>query len=72
MQAAEESKLQEFTVDLQSESVKIARHMDREERDVISVYCMKNEVGKTLCLMLMVCEFRVDVKTQNLWACCHE
>ena len=43
---AQESKLQEFTADLQSESgrkncFRIARHMAREGRDVISVCCMK-------------------------------
>ena len=44
---AQESKLQEFTADLQSESdrkncFRIAKQMDREGRDVISVCCMKN------------------------------
>ena len=47
---AQESKLQEFTADLQSESVRkncirIARQMARAGRDVISVCCMKNDVG---------------------------
>ena len=42
---AQESKLQEFTADLQSESgrkncFRIARQMAREGRDVISVFCM--------------------------------
>ena len=45
---AQESKLQEFTADHQSESsrkncFRIARHMAREGRDVISVCCMKND-----------------------------
>ena len=49
MLAAQESKLQEFTADLQSESgrkncFRIARQMAREGRDVISVCCMKNDV----------------------------
>ena len=56
--SAQESKLQEFTADLQSEygrknCFSIARQMAIEGRDVISVYCMKNDVGM-LCLMLMV------------------
>ena len=47
--AAQESKLQEFTAHLQRESGRkncfsIARQMTREERDVISVCCMKNDV----------------------------
>ena len=47
---AQESKLQEFTADLQSESgrkncFRIAREMAREGRDVISVCCMKNYAG---------------------------
>ena len=47
---AQESKLQEFTADLQSESgrkncFRIARQMAREGRDVISVCCMKNNAG---------------------------
>ena len=51
--AAQESKLQEFTADLQSESGKkncsrIARQMTREGRDVICVFCMKNEVGNVV------------------------
>ena len=50
MLAAQKSKLQEFTADLQSESgrkycFRIARQRAREGRDVISVCCMKNEVG---------------------------
>ena len=50
---AQESKLQEFTADLQSESrrkncFKIARQMAREERDVIGVCCMKNDVGNVV------------------------
>ena len=45
---AQESKLQEFTADLQSESgrkncFRIASQMAREGRDVISVCCMKND-----------------------------
>ena len=41
-------KSQEFTSDIQSESVRkncfrIARQMDRDGRDVISMCCMKNE-----------------------------
>ena len=45
---AQESKLQEFTAALQSESVRkncfrMARHMATEGRDVISVCCMKND-----------------------------
>ena len=48
--AAQESKLQEFTADLQSESggkncFRIARQMAREGRDVISMCCMKNDAG---------------------------
>ena len=50
---AQESKLQEFTADLQSESgrkncFRIARQMAREERDVISVCCMKNDAGNVV------------------------
>ena len=46
----QESKLQEFTADLQSESgrkncFRISRQA-REGRAVISVCCMKNDVGK--------------------------
>ena len=46
---AQESQLQEFTADIQSESgrkncSRIARQMAREGRDVISVCCMKNDV----------------------------
>ena len=56
--AAQESKLQEFTADLQNESSRknffgIARQIAREGRDVISVCCMKNEV-RMLYLMLTV------------------
>ena len=48
--ATQESKLQEFTADLQSESAmknsfRIARQMAREGRDVVSVCCMKNDAG---------------------------
>ena len=50
--AAQESKLQEFTADIQCESGKnnfrIARHMTRDGRDVISVCCMKNDVGNVV------------------------
>ena len=47
--AAQESKLQEFTADLQSESgrkncFRVAIQMAREGRDVISVCCMKYDV----------------------------
>ena len=50
---AQESKLQEFTDDLQSESgrkncFRIARQMAREGRDVISVCCMKNDAGNVV------------------------
>ena len=46
--AAQESKLQELTADLQNESgrnncFRSARQMSREGRYVISVCCMKNE-----------------------------
>ena len=45
---AQDSKLQEFTADPQSESgrkncIRIAKQMDREGRDVIGVCCMKND-----------------------------
>ena len=51
--ATQESKLQSFTADLHSESVRkncfrITRQMAREGRDVISVYCMKNDVGNVV------------------------
>ena len=47
--AAQESKLQESTADIQTASgrkncFRIARQMAREGRDVISVCCMKNDV----------------------------
>ena len=50
---AQESKLQEFTADLQSESgrrncFRIARQMAREGRDVISVCSMKNDAGNVV------------------------
>ena len=50
---AQESKLQEFTAGLQSESgrkncFRIARQMDREGRYVISVCCMKNDAGNVV------------------------
>ena len=48
-----QSKLQEFTADLQSESgrkncFRIARQMGREGRLVISVCCMKNDFGNVV------------------------
>ena len=51
--AAQESKLQEFTADLQSESgrkncFRIARHMAREGRYVINMCCMKNDTGNVV------------------------
>ena len=51
--AAQESKLQEFTADLRSESGRkncfgIVRQMAREGRDVISVCYMKNDVGNVV------------------------
>ena len=53
MLAGQESKLQEFTADLQSESGKkdcfrIARQMAREGTNVISVCCMKYDVGNVV------------------------
>ena len=53
MLAAQETKLQEFTDDLQSDSGRknsfmIARQMAREGRYVISVCCMKNDVGNVV------------------------
>ena len=50
---AQESKLQEFTADLQSESgrkncFRIAKQMAREGRDVIRVCCMKNDAGNVV------------------------
>ena len=50
---AQESKLQEFTADFQSESgrkncFRIAKQMAREGRDVISVCCMKNDAGNVV------------------------
>ena len=50
---AQESKLQEFTADLQSESgrkncFRIARQMAKDGRDVISVCCMKNDAGNVV------------------------
>ena len=58
MLVAKESKLQEFTADLQSESgrqncFRIAIQIAGEGRDVISVCCIKMISGM-LCLMLMV------------------
>ena len=51
--AAQAAKVQEFTADLQSESCRkncfsITRQMAREGRDVISVCCMKNDVGNVV------------------------
>ena len=51
--AVQESKLQEFTADLWSESGKkkcfrIARQMARERKYVISVCCLKNDVGNVV------------------------
>ena len=53
LQDCAKSKLQEFTVDLQGESggrncFGTAGQMAREGRDVISVCCMKNEVGNVV------------------------
>ena len=50
---AQESKLQEFTADLQSKSgrkncFRIAKQMARAGRDVISVCCMKNDAGNVV------------------------
>ena len=50
---AQESKLQEFTADLQSESgrkncFRIAKQIAREGRDAISVCCMKNYAGNVV------------------------
>ena len=45
----QKSKLQEFTADLQSESGrKNYFRIAREGRDVISVCCMKNDVGNVV------------------------
>ena len=51
--AAQESKLQELTADLQSESgrkncFRVVRQMARDGRDVSSVCCMKNYVGNVV------------------------
>ena len=51
---AHESKLQEFTADLQSESgrkncFRIAIQMTRKGRDVISMCCIKNDVWNVVC-----------------------
>ena len=51
--AAQESKLQKFTSDLLSESgrkncFRIARQMAREERNVNSMPCIKNNVGNVV------------------------
>ena len=53
MQLCWQSKLQEFTADLQSKSgrrncFRIARQKDREGRGNINVCCMKNEVGNVV------------------------
>ena len=50
---AQESKFQEFTTNLQSESgrkncFRIARQMAREGRDVISMGCMKKDAGNVV------------------------
>ena len=50
---AQESRLQEFTADLQSESsrkncFRISRQMAREGRDVISMSSMKNDAGNVV------------------------
>ena len=50
---AQESMLQEFTADLQSESgrknlFRIARQMVKEVRDVISVCCMNDDAGNVV------------------------
>ena len=48
---AQESKLQEFTADLQSgrkNCFRIAKQMAREGKDVISVCCMKNDAGNVV------------------------
>ena len=51
--AAQESKLQEFTVDLQSEYDRknyfgIARQMARERRKALNIYCMKNNIRNNM------------------------
>ena len=47
--AAQTPKLQIFTADLQSESGrKNCFRIAREGRDVINVYCMKNDVGNVV------------------------
>ena len=51
--AAQESKLQEFTANIQSKSdrkncFRIIRQMARKGKDVISVCCMKNDVGNVV------------------------
>ena len=46
---SQESKLQDFTADLQSESGRKNRfRIAREGRDVISVCCMKNDAGNVV------------------------
>ena len=50
---SQDSKLQEFTADFQSESgrkncFRIARQMARKGRDVLSVYCMKRDAGNVV------------------------
>ena len=89
--AAQESRLQEIPADLQRESgrkncLRIARQMTREGRDVISVCCMKNDVGnpvsntdgmKYICRMYM--EKLLNVENgwdgevdcpEMMWPCC--
>ena len=51
--AAQESKLQEFTADIQSEydrknCFRISKQMARQGRDIISMCCMKNELGNVV------------------------
>ena len=63
--AVQESKLQEFTADLQSESgrkngFRIARHMAREGRDVINIGKIKNFYRMVLVLLLFVHLLVVD------------
>ena len=60
---AQEYRLQEFTADLQSESgrkhcFRSTRQMAREGRVVISVCCMKNDVGNVVS---------DDVGMKNIW-----
>ena len=64
--AAQESKLQEFTADLQSKSgrkncFRIARQLAREGRDGISVCCIKHDVGNGVSV-LCICGFREGIR----------